>query len=308
MVDEGEACDDGNYDDADGCPSGDVGRCSAEATCGDGILWDGVEVCDDGNAVESDGCPSGAQGRCLAAAACGDGLIWTGVEACDDGNGQDSDECPSGVGACSASAVCGDGFIWEGQEDCEDGNLEDHDGCSNACAAPRWVFISSATMTGAFGGVAGADAACQSYADAAGLAGTYRAWLSEDAMSAPVFRFGSEGYRGWYLLPTAPPTPVAQGWSDLTSENEDNSGDYLRSAINADEYGAIVGETAAWTNTAPDGHEHAWTIDCEDWSVIPLETGGSFGLSRSDVLTAAWSFISANECDTPRRLYCFQTE
>lgn len=47
----GEACDDGNVDDADDCLS----DCTA-AACGDGVLHVGVEGCDDGNLVEGDGC------------------------------------------------------------------------------------------------------------------------------------------------------------------------------------------------------------------------------------------------------------
>ncbi len=48
----GEACDDGNADDTDGC----VGCLSA--TCGDGFLHAGVEECDDANASDDDACLS----------------------------------------------------------------------------------------------------------------------------------------------------------------------------------------------------------------------------------------------------------
>ena len=50
--DAGEACDDGNTADNDGCS----GVCEIES-CGDGIEQTS-EACDDGNAVNNDGCSS----------------------------------------------------------------------------------------------------------------------------------------------------------------------------------------------------------------------------------------------------------
>lgn len=62
----GETCDDGNTLPYDGCSSTcqsepkcgtettAVGAC--KSTCGDGILWRGIEDCDDGNVADGDGC------------------------------------------------------------------------------------------------------------------------------------------------------------------------------------------------------------------------------------------------------------
>lgn len=49
----GEQCDDGNLDDDDGCLSD-----CRKATCGDGIVYIGVEECDDANKDDTDGCTS----------------------------------------------------------------------------------------------------------------------------------------------------------------------------------------------------------------------------------------------------------
>jgi cysteine-rich repeat protein len=46
-----ELCDDGNDIDTDACTN----ACEP-ATCGDGIVHEGVEECDDGNQVDGDGC------------------------------------------------------------------------------------------------------------------------------------------------------------------------------------------------------------------------------------------------------------
>ena len=53
VLDIGEACDDGNRSDNDGC----VADCVL-AACGDGLVYQGVEACDDGNQVDGDGCNS----------------------------------------------------------------------------------------------------------------------------------------------------------------------------------------------------------------------------------------------------------
>ena len=50
-LDAGEACDDGNNVDGDGCSA----NCTIEAYCGDGVLDPG-EQCDDGNNENGDGC------------------------------------------------------------------------------------------------------------------------------------------------------------------------------------------------------------------------------------------------------------
>jgi cysteine-rich repeat protein len=51
QVAAGEACDDGNAIETDGCLSS-----CAVASCGDGFTQTGVEQCDDGNLVPGDGC------------------------------------------------------------------------------------------------------------------------------------------------------------------------------------------------------------------------------------------------------------
>ena len=61
------------------------------ASCGDGIVYSGVEACDDGNQLDGDGCDS----ACLPEPVCGDGVLDAG-EGCDDGNSDDDDGCSSG--------------------------------------------------------------------------------------------------------------------------------------------------------------------------------------------------------------------
>lgn len=119
MVEEGEACDDGNDDETDDCLS----TCES-ASCGDGFVQTDVEECDDGNDVDTDECTN----MCTTAV-CGDGVTLEGVEECDDGNELDTDDCLTGC----VLPTCGDGFIQEGVEECDDANMENTDECVDGC-------------------------------------------------------------------------------------------------------------------------------------------------------------------------------
>src|SRR3569623_596466 len=63
----GEACDDGNNLDGDGCSA----DCKSDETCGNGSV-DACkgEVCDDGNNVSGDGCAA----DCKSSERCGNGV------------------------------------------------------------------------------------------------------------------------------------------------------------------------------------------------------------------------------------------
>jgi fibro-slime domain-containing protein len=158
ILDNDEACDDGNRKSDDGCsanclfvaegyscnPPGQP--CRLMAICGDGKKLT-PELCDDGNLDNGDGCSDlcqieigykceGSPGVCTHTV-CGDGKI-EGAEGCDDGNavpfdGCDSQcqveaDCPPGSPCVSA---CGDGLVLG--EECDDGNNLDGDGCSGKC-------------------------------------------------------------------------------------------------------------------------------------------------------------------------------
>ena len=92
----GEACDDGNVTDGDGCDS----NCTATA-CGNGIVTAGEE-CEDGNTIDSDACVA------CQDAVCGDGFVRAGVELCGDSSSPACTNpgdatCP--VGECSPGAT-----------------------------------------------------------------------------------------------------------------------------------------------------------------------------------------------------------
>jgi cysteine-rich repeat protein len=99
VVEPGEACDDGNATDGDGCDH----DCSVSA-CGNGIVG-GDEECDDGNTVDGDGCSSTCK---LAEAVCDDCIDNDGnglVDAADPGCTE------AGLSLAKSSAVPSKGLL-----------------------------------------------------------------------------------------------------------------------------------------------------------------------------------------------------
>ncbi|MES1176099.1 MAG: DUF4215 domain-containing protein [Myxococcales bacterium] len=164
IVENDEACDDGNGTANDGCTNCKVDPgyscptagmlCTQNERCGDGnVDLDLKEQCDDGNVTPGDGCgaqctiepnytcPNAGQ-PCKSTIVCGDGTI-NGNEQCDDGNKLASDgcsdtcqleagwQCPVAASKCVAKQ-CGDG-LKIGNEQCDDHNTVPNDGCSPTC-------------------------------------------------------------------------------------------------------------------------------------------------------------------------------
>ncbi|HEY0986095.1 MAG TPA: DUF4215 domain-containing protein, partial [Kofleriaceae bacterium] len=122
----GEGCDDGNRSNGDGCDN----NCTRTA-CGNGIVTAG-EACDDGNQTNGDGC----ERTCMVTpVACGNNVVDAG-EACDDGNRTDGDGCDSN---CTITA-CGNGIMTTG-EACDDGNTTNWDGCDSTCTPSVFAYV-----------------------------------------------------------------------------------------------------------------------------------------------------------------------
>jgi cysteine-rich repeat protein len=158
LLDDGEACDDGNTAAGDGCSatctvesgyscSGEPSSCSE--VCGDGLVV-GAEGCDDGGTAAGDGCSATCTVEdgytCVAEPSvcwkCGNGVIDF-TEECDDGGTAAGDGCSAtckvedgwscdGADPTTCTETCGDGLV-VGAEECDDGNNVDGDGCSANC-------------------------------------------------------------------------------------------------------------------------------------------------------------------------------
>ena len=191
------------------------------------------------------------------------------------------------------------------------------------------VFVSSATYDGNFGsgqvtaGYLAADARCQELADAAGLTGTYKAWISGrvDTGAGPlnqgvVDRF-TQSAIAYRLVNGA---QVADDWTDLTDGTLDH-------AINLTEAGNPVDDSArVWTNTTSSGAAFgngtscaqgpgpdaptqiaSWSCGAPSWSPGDCQfQSGKYGLASS--ATASWTGTgsSSNSCSSSYHLYCVQ--
>jgi hypothetical protein len=182
------------------------------------------------------------------------------------------------------------------------------------------VFVSSAKFTGNLGGVAGADAKCKQLAEAAGLLGSYKAWLS-DKTSSPAATFTR--WNGQYVLVDG--TEVASNWQGLTE-------DFHLAPINITETGQDAGESLVWTNTGASGgpgpcpcpaksEEYEGIIErrpevrdgsCQNWTSSNGDLyDGVAGNSSAQghhwttfILSPTGAQIA--DCDELLRLYCFQ--
>lgn len=312
---DGEACDDANDDDTDACTSlcknavcgdgniwagmeecdsgaenGDTMACTAAcklAVCGDNLVLKGMEECDDGNFDNEDGCI----GTCNAAT-CGDKFVQKNVEACDDGNGIGGDGCTM----CNMD--CGNGKVDMGNnEECDDGNDVGGDTCDSQCKRLAFmVFVSSMKWKGDLGGLAGADAKCNTLA-AGKLPGTYMAWIS-DGFDEPSFRLDKSTKP--YIRPDK--VVVANSWTGLTTfdlinalNRNENNQPVLGNGCNSD---ALV-----WTNTLKEGTAKG-SDHCQDWNEAANFSIGASGVAT--VKSPQWTDACSIKCDVLARIYCFE--
>ncbi|MEO8919102.1 MAG: DUF1554 domain-containing protein [Polyangiaceae bacterium] len=177
----------------------------------------------------------------------------------------------------------------DGEGTANDGTLQpdEVDQTSYVCngLSGRVVFVTSTTTNGDLGGLTGADAMCQTRANAAGLQGQFLAWLSDSSQS-PSTRFVHSSAP--YVLVDG--TQIASNWAGLTSGTLDHY-------ITLDEAGA-TGPTSVWTGTRDDGTVEG-PFTCEDWT-IPFAPG-AYGFSGGD-----WTDEEIDDCNSAKALYCFQ--
>ena len=200
----------------------------------------------------------------------------------------------------TADSICGDGLI-EFPEECDDGNLITEDSCDDSCFKTRMVFRSFEKLPSNFGGTFFADGICTMNAKRAKLEGTYKAWVSDsDLFSAPLFRFESEDFQGWYLLPTNPPKKLAKGWKGLTT-------DFLVNWIDVSAAGVeeILTPEFVWTGTLQDGTFSEGNT-CNGWTTTDANSKAQIGSVGN--WNKEWTEHQVTNCGFDKKIYCFQVD
>ncbi len=163
----------------------------------------------------------------------------------------------------------------------------------NVVPGAKRVFVSSQVVSGNLGGLSGADSLCGYWAGAAGLGGTWKAFLSTDSISA-VARIAEAG--PWYNVNR-----------NILAFNNKNG--FVVGAVNRirTEYNANVTGNA-WTGTrtdgATDGIQH-----CGNWTTASQSSYASVGNpSRTVSNGPAWMNTGGAmpSCFSQQRLYCFE--
>ena len=163
-----------------------------------------------------------------------------------------------------------------------------------SASVDRILFVSSATFTGAIGGVSAADQACTDLAPAAGLVGAYRAWLSDDAGRSPAGTFT----RGDAPFVMTSGVRVADHWADLTDGTINNP-------IVIDESGNQPDMVQmVWTGTDASGQRASSGATCGGWTDGSSAVEGQAGVF--DAIGNGWTASPSAACDQPGRIYCVQ--
>ncbi|WP_417911368.1 DUF1554 domain-containing protein [Candidatus Electronema sp. PJ] len=166
-------------------------------------------------------------------------------------------------------------------------------GNSPICSTPGYlIFVSSATYQGNLGGFTGADAKCQSLAEAAGLSGTFRALLSSNVTNA---RDRADVAVGPYTLVDRR-TIVSLTYGGLF-------GGSINAAVNMDETGQLQ-TGIAYTGTAADGIGGGNGTHCSNWAstISSAYTGNITATDRTWITSSP----STSPCSNLYHIYCFQ--
>jgi hypothetical protein len=166
------------------------------------------------------------------------------------------------------------------------------DGAVDAESPPNIVFVTSAvTVGGTLGAIGNADVMCATAASGAGLAGTYRAWISTSTVNA-IDRL--TGARGW-VRPDG--RPVADRAQDLVDGR-------IWYPIRIDEAGnTVTGNTLVVTGTQSSGLVESAST-CGDYT----STTGSLAVGSVAATTAGFTRTGITVCSAMTHVYCFGIE
>ncbi len=215
----------------------------------------------------------------------GCGEVTSGIDAAGSADAGDVVDASSVDGATPVDSGQPDGAVADGAV--PDAAVPDAM-VPDAGPPDNIMFVTSTKQSGKLGGLSGADSLCMTRASAAGLSGTFRAWLSTSTVDANS-RLGS-----------------ASGWrrTDGKPFANDATGPIFYPP-RIDEFGNDVGQGVAFTGTNANGTKQLGAM-CSDWS-LASGAGNSGGAYFTSV---AWtSYLGGSDvCGSSRRIYCFQID
>jgi len=159
--------------------------------------------------------------------------------------------------------------------------------CAAAPATPKIVFVTANTYEGNLGGVAGGNAKCQKEASAAGLPGTYSAWLSDSLGNSPATNFTQSNTP--YVTPDPSLTHVAENWAGLISGTLEAPIVFFANGSTAEHDSVYV-----WTGTNVDGTPYG--SNCTNWTDGVITDTGIVGWTNSS--GNGWTEFSVIACGT----------
>ncbi|MDP2274584.1 MAG: hypothetical protein Q8K32_27835 [Archangium sp.] len=159
--------------------------------------------------------------------------------------------------------------------------------------AGKRVFITRQRFNGNLGGLAGGDTKCAAAATAAGLNGTWKAWLSTTTVNA-IDRLVDVG--AWV---------DTQGATAFASKSALTTGP--ANSLWYDEAGGFLSSDNIWTATNSSG-TYQWGVvmapPCDEWTSASMQSGARVGqVGRTG---PEWTSYSGTTCDQTAHLLCFE--
>jgi len=156
------------------------------------------------------------------------------------------------------------------------------------------VFVTSKMFHGNLGGIAGADAICQQAAAAAGLGGSWTAWISSSQVDAAS---RVTGFGPYYLVDGK--TLVFNGSPALEPLAP------IALDENGHEWSGVSGLYGAWTGSTSEGLRTYY--DCADWTVDSFDEGT---VGQPETKGETWGggdpSLDDLDCGTWDSLICFE--
>jgi hypothetical protein len=210
----------------------------------------------------------------------------------DPGVGNDAGTSKKGDASSSFSSGSGSNGSSSSNGSASGSGSGSVDNTGSGSSAVKRVFVTSVTYDGNLGGASGADAKCQTAADAQVLGGTWKAWISSGSTNA-IDRINDVG--PWYLVDGV--TKVFNNKANLltTPANE----------IDMTESGAVPswwGYNEVWSGSYQSGD--ASGSDCEEWTTA-LGQDATTGSASTDQ-TWGGEADTIYGCDGPEGLICFE--